>query len=327
MPNTSVIYLGRQLDNPIVVSSSSLTDTPDKVKRCEAAGAGAVVLKSLFEEQIEAEIARSAGVDAHTEADDYIRAAETTRALDDYLALIRDSVAQVDIPVYASLNAVTTSWWIEQASRLVDAGAAGLELNIAYLPTSREETDDAIARRYAGVVSAVAERVTVPIAVKIGPHFSSIPAMVDRMRWAGASAVVLFNRFYRVDIDVESLSLKPGVPHSSEADLSVPLRWIAILHGRAEVELVANSGVHDWSGVVKALLAGAQTVQVCSTLYKNGLDHIAQMRDGLAQWMERKSYEQVDQFRGFLSRSGHHDVAAVERLQYLQALTTRQATS
>lgn len=316
--------MGLSLPNPLVVSSSSLTQTPEKVQQCEAAGAGAVVLKSLFEEQIEAEIDADSGGTEHTEAMDYIRQMQTDAGMTAYTRLIRESRKLVSIPVIASINAVSRDWWEDHVAALEDAGADALELNISLMPHDYTNRDEQILQFYVKTVEAVRKRVSIPISVKIGPQFTSLPATVDALTWAGASAVVLFNRFYQFDIDVEKLSLTSGSPFSTSADLSVPLRWISMIHGRSKAELAASSGVHSGADAVKVLLAGAQVAQVCSALYRHGLEHLGVMRKELESWMDRKSFTAVNQFRGKLSQKKSDTPVAFERLQYIKALVGRE---
>lgn len=320
MADLGVVYMGLALSNPIVVSSSSLTNTPEKVKACADAGAGAVVLKSLFEEEIEAEIEASAGGTDHTEALDYIRSLQTGDGLKRYTRLIREAKQAASIPVIASINAASSDWWEEHVPALAAAGADAIELNISLMPYDYKASEDGILHFYTSTVEAVSKLVSVPIAVKIGHYFTSIPAIVDRLGWAGARSVVLFNRFFQLDIDIEKLSLTSGSPLSTQADLAFPLRWISMLYGKTEVELAASSGVHSGTDIVKVLLAGAQVAQVCSALYRNRLDAIAPMLDDLRGWMERHSYFTIDQFRGRMSQKHSDAPERFERLQYIKAL-------
>lgn len=320
MADLGVVYMGLPLTNPIVVSSSSLTNTPDKVRACAEAGAGAVVLKSLFEEEIEAEIdASSAGTD-HTEALDYIRSLQTGDGLKRYTQLIRDAKAAVSIPVIASINAASRDWWEEHVPKLEAAGADAVELNISLMPYDYKDSEQAILDFYIRTVEAVRAKVSLPLSVKIGHYFTSIPSIVDRLGWAGANSVVLFNRFFQLDIDIDKLSLKSGSPLSTQADLAFPLRWISTLYGKTETELAASSGVHRGSDVVKVLLAGAQVAQVCSALYRNGVEAIRPMLEELEAWMERHSYFSIEQFRGRMSQKKSDAPERFERLQYIKAL-------
>lgn len=320
MADTRVDYMGISLENPFIVSSSSLTDSAQKVRSCAEAGAGAVVLKSLFEEEIQAEIDASAEGTEHTEAVDYIREMQTGAGLKRYTTLIRDAKAAVSIPVIASVNAVTRNWWEEHTPRLEEAGADAIELNISLMPYDYKDSEAAILDFYIKTVETVCKKVSVPVAVKIGHYFTSIPAVVDALKWAGARAVVLFNRFYQLDIDVENLRLKSGSPMSTQADLSYPLRWLTMLYGKTEAELAASSGIHQGTDAVKTILAGAQAVQVCSTLYKNGYSHLGVMQNDLTTWMDKQNFASISSFRGRLSQKRSDKPETFERLQYIQAL-------
>ncbi len=320
MTDTRVKYMGLELKNPFVVSSSSLTDSPDKVKKCEANGAGAVVLKSLFEEEIQAEIDADMAGTEHTEAIDYIREIQTGAGLKRYTTLIRDAKAATSIPVIASVNAVTRNWWEKHVPALAEAGADAIELNIALMPYDYKDSEAAILDFYIKTVETVAKTVDIPISVKIGYHFTSIPAVVDALIWAGARAVVLFNRFYQLDIDIDKLKLKSGSPMSTPNDLALPLRWITMLYGKTQAELAASSGIHQGKDAVKALLAGAQVTQVCSTLYKNGYDHLTRLNSELSEWMSKQNFESIDSFRGRLSQKRSDKPESFERLQYIKAL-------
>ncbi len=320
MSDMRVRYMGLELANPFVVSSSSLTDSIEKIEACQAAGAGAVVLKSLFEEEIQAEIDADGGGAEHTEAADYIREIQTDAGLKRYTDLIRGAKQAVSIPVIASINAVSHNWWEAHVASLEAAGADALELNISLMPYDYRDDEAAISEFYVKTVEAVRRLVSIPISVKIGYYFSSIPAIVDRLRWAGANAVVLFNRFYPLDIDIDALSLRSASPFSTQADLTFPLRWITMIYGKTQAELVASGGVHQGADAVKALLAGAQAVQVCSALYQNGLEHLGQLRSSLEQWMDSHSYASIDQFRGKMSQKRSDRPETFERLQYIKAL-------
>lgn len=324
MVDTRVSYMGLELRNPIVVSSSSLTNTPQRVMEAAQAGAGAVVLKSLFEEEILAEIRASSDDMDHTEAYDYIQQFQTDQGISRYTTLIRESVAAAPIPVIASVNAVSGSWWAEHIPAIERAGAHGLELNIALMPDDYRDTDDRTVAFYVEAVQAVRAVTKLPIAVKIGYHFTSIPALVDKLTWAGAAAVVLFNRFYQLDIDVESLELRSASPFSSQSDLALPLRWLSLLSGAATVELAASSGIHDGDDVIKAILAGANVAQVCSTLYRNGVGRVAEMVSRLEGWMNDHHFDSVAAFRGKLSRARSANPSQYERLQYIKALVGRE---
>jgi dihydroorotate dehydrogenase (fumarate) len=306
-------YMRLKLGNPLVVASSSLTDTVEKLTRCEEAGAGAVVLKSLFEEQIDVEVdslvEEGSGYD-HTEAADYLRQVGAHQTEAGYLDLVTQAKKKLSIPVIASLNCVSAGGWTEYAARLAGAGADGLELNIALLPTDFSHG--------AAEIEKVCVCATIPLAVKLGPYFTSLPAFALSLRNAGAAALVMFNRFYQFDLDIERLAPSPGYHLSTAHEIHVPLRWIAILSGQVGCDLAASTGVHDGAGAIRQLLAGAKAVQLCSALFKKGLAGIGTMIAEMTSWMDRHGFEKIEDFRGRLSRENQADPAVYERLQYLR---------
>ncbi len=321
MPNLSTSYLGLELRNPIVVSSSSLTKNLENVQACAEAGAGAVQLKSLFEEEIEATIMDlERNPSGHTEAMDYIRSVQTSFNLDSYKKLIRDAKKSTSVPIIASINAVSSEWWVNQVKSLEEAGADALELNISLLPHDYHDSEEKIIKFYLDTVEAVRKEVKLPIAVKIGHYFTSIPALAEKLRWKGADGLVLFNRFYQLDIDTEAQALSAGSPISSPSDLAIPLRWVSLLYGKTDLQLAASGGIHDGNAAVKVVLAGAQVAQVCSALYKNKIGYLKTMVADFEAWMEKHNYSSVEQFRGKLSQSHSDRPQNYERLQYIRTL-------
>ena len=347
MSNLSTKYMGLELKNPLVVSSCGLTKTVQGVQQAAEAGAGAIVLKSLFEEQINAEteeLARQSQHSGHTETYDYLYGFGRTFGPREYLQLVSDAKAAVSVPIIASVNCVTAERWTEYAGKLAAAGADGLELNIGFLPNDSAISGVDVEERYLNILSAVRAQVSLPVALKIGPYFSSLAHLAkqlgnDRMTgppftvgwcgpgendkkvtWQGADALVLFNRFYRFDIDVDKLQLSGGNPYSTSEELHVSLRWISLLAGRVACDLAATTGVHDGSDMIKQLLAGATVVQVCSTLYRNGLSQIGLILDHLQEWMQVHGFESAADFRGQLSQVRSEDPGDYERMQYIKAL-------
>lgn len=322
MPNLSTRYLGLELRNPIVVSSCGLTKSLKNVQACAEAGAGAVQLKSLFEEEIEAaimDLERSSG--DHTEALDYIRSMQTSFGLDTYKKLIRDAKATTSVPIIASINAVSSEWWVEHVKGIEDAGADALELNISLMPHDYHDSEEKIIQFYLDTVAAVRKAVKLPIAVKIGHYFTSIPALAEKLRWKGADGLVLFNRFYQLDIDTDKVALSSGSPISSATDLALPLRWVSLLYGKTELQLAASGGVHSGNDAVKVILAGANIAQVCSALYKNKIPYIKTMVDEFEAWMSKHNFDSVEKFRGKLSQAHSDRPQNYERLQYIRTLT------
>jgi dihydroorotate dehydrogenase (fumarate) len=321
MADLSITYMGLELRNPLIVSSSSLTNTVDKIKRCEDSGAGAVVLKSLFEEQIEAQteaIEDESWPYPHPEAFDYVRQMGMRLGQEEYLQLIANAKKAVSIPVIASLNCITPKWWNNYALEIAKAGADAIELNIAILPTDPEHTAEEIEKAYVRIVQGVARKVELPVAAKIGPYFTSLPQITRAVRDAGVSALVLFNRFYQMDIDIKKLQLKPGYHLSSPDEIYLPLRWISILSTQVGCELAASTGIHDGEGIIKQLLAGAQAVQVCSNLYQKGMERIEVMLGELGDWMDKQGYKTIEEFRGKMCMELSEKPEYYERLQYIQ---------
>jgi dihydroorotate dehydrogenase (fumarate) len=323
MADLSTTCMGLSLKNPIVVASCGLTRTVEGVRRCADAGAGAVVLKSLFEEQIDAEIAgmeRAMGAPWHAEAVEYMERMGKQLGPRDYLDMLEHAKRKVTVPVIASLNCTRPRQWVDYATRLVGAGADALELNIALMPSEVRHTGSAIEDTYLEIVEAVKARVAIPIAVKLGPYFTSLARFADTLAAHGVSALVLFNRFYRFDIDPDHLRLTSGQRLSTPDELSLPLRWIALLSGKIRCDLIASTGIHGGAGVVKQLLAGASAVQVCSTLYRNGLEQIGAMVGEIETWMKNHGFDSIGQFRGKLAQMRSEDPESYERLQYVKAL-------
>ncbi|TYO98214.1 dihydroorotate dehydrogenase (fumarate) [Geothermobacter ehrlichii] len=345
MVDLSTRYMGLSLKNPLVVASSSLTGTVDGVRRCAEAGAGAVVLKSLFEEQILAEtgkMADSADGMYGGEGLEYLQGYGIELGPRDYLQLVQDAKRAVEIPVIASLNCVSSQRWADYAEKLQSAGADAIELNVALMPTDAGQSSEEVENRYYRVLHEVKSKVDIPVAMKIGPYFSSFAHFAQhlcadrqeappftvgwcgpgetggRIVWRGADALVLFNRFYQFDIDIDRLELKAGNPYSDSSEIHTPLRWISFLYGRVDADLAATTGIHTGQDAVKQLLAGAQVVQLCSTLYQHGLERIGEIRQQLSDWMQQKGFDSLDRFRGRLSRSHSDQPESFERLQYIK---------
>jgi dihydroorotate dehydrogenase (fumarate) len=324
MADLSTTYMGLKLRNPLVVASSNLTMTVEGVRDCEEAGAGAVVLKSLFEEQIEDDV-RQARSEVpfpgdHTEADDYIRNTALQLSEDRYLRLVREAKRTVSVPVIASLNCIRPDWWTSYAVRLADAGADGIELNIAIMPTFLLQTAREIEDTYIRIVQSVRDKVDLPIAVKIGPFFSSLPHTARALGKAGADALVLFNRYSLFDIDIDNMELTQKYNFSSPDDIHLPLRWIAVLADQSGCHLASASGVHDGTGVIKQLLAGARAVQVCSILLQKGLTSIGSMIAELEIWMTDHGFESIEDFRGKMSLELGGKPDFYQRQQYIKVL-------
>ncbi len=323
----SVKYMGIDLQNPLVVSSSGLTNSIENIKKCEANGAGAVVLKSLFEEQVESDIQKLEGEGAaypHPEAVDYMRQMKTWHSQGEYLKLIQGAKRACSIPVIASLNAVSPKWWVSCLKQIENAGADGLELNISLLPTDMRKNPAEYEHTYVEVLKSVKSETSLPLSVKIGNHFTSIPNMAFRLANAGAQALVLFNRFYRLDMNIEKMSLKRAIPFSTPVEMARSLRWISLLYGQLDIDMAASTGVHTGASAVKMLLAGAAAVQVCSTLYQNGIEHLQKIRKEMEAWMARHRFQKIDDFKGKLCQEQSENPEQYERLQYVKALLGKE---
>lgn len=317
-------YLGLDLRTPIVVAASGLTRSADAVKECAAADAGAVVLKSIFEEQIEADLA--SGEDAHLpgrqlpDAYEFIKSQGREHAVERYLETIAKARAVVDIPVIASIHCVSSGAWTHFARQAQDAGASAIELNLFIPPMDSQRTGAEIERTYLDIAREVRHAVTIPVALKIGPYFSGLANFAVRLSQE-VDGLVLFNRFFRMDFDIDRMTLVPASMLSDPTELELPLRWISILSGRVECDIAASTGIHDGRGVVKALLAGANAVQVCSALYENGLWYIAKILSDVRAWMDAQGFSSIAEFQGRMRQAGSADPAAFERVQFMKIHT------
>ncbi len=319
MIDLSTTFAGISMKSPIIVSSSGLTGTVDRIKKVAAAGAGAVVMKSLFEEQINYEIGNMSTGSGYPEAEDYIRTYARENSLEQYLSLIRSAKEAVDIPVMASINCVSASEWIDFAGRIEEAGADALELNIYFLPIDKDKDPREYEKGYLHLVSEVKKRTSLPVTVKLGNGFSNITWMVNQIYMRGAAAVVLFNRFYAPDINTDEMSFGSAEVLSTPAELRTTLRWIGIVSSQVDqMDLAASTGVHSGMAVVKQILAGATAVQVCSVLYRNGLDYIKDMIQEMKKWMEKNQYESPGDFRGRMNYGSLDDPSVYERAQFMK---------
>jgi dihydroorotate dehydrogenase (fumarate) len=328
MTELSTKYLGLDLRSPLVASPGPLTGSLESLLRLEGAGAAAVVLPSLFEEQITHE-----SLDLHSlleaTAETFPEAVSYFPELDDYnagpwvtLEYIEAAKATIDIPVIASLNGSSDGGWVRYARSMQEAGADAIELNIYFLATDPDTSSADVEARYLDLIMTVREAVTIPIAVKVGPYFSAMANMARRLVDAGADGLVLFNRFYQPDFDVEALEVVPRLVLSSSEELRLPLRWIAILHGRIRASLAATTGVHTGQDVAKLLLAGADVTMMTSALLRHGPAHVAMVERELLAWMAEQEFRALAEFRGSMSQLAVPNPEAFERANYMQMLTT-----
>ncbi len=328
MPDLTTTYLGLQLKNPLVASASPLSKKVDTVRRLEDAGAAALVMYSLFEEQIthesfELDHYLERGTHTYAEALSYFPDLDYHNlGTEPYLEHLHKIKQAVNIPIIGSLNGISTGGWVEYAHRIEQAGADALELNIYYLPTDPDLSGAELEEDFVQLVRDVRAKVKLPIAVKLSPYFTALPNLAKRIVEAGANALVLFNRFYQPDFDLEELEVVPNLILSTSQELRLPLRWIAILYGRIEVDFALTTGVHSAQDVLKAMMAGANVAMMTSTLLENGVGRIMHILTDLQEWMEEHEYVSIEQMRGSMSQRAVAEPAAFERANYIKALNT-----
>ncbi|HEY9054522.1 MAG TPA: dihydroorotate dehydrogenase-like protein [Rectinemataceae bacterium] len=325
MIDISTTYMGLKLSNPFVVGASGLTGSPDGVRKAAEAGAGAVVLKSLFEEQILAELGaeqRGLDLDSYPEAEAFLSRTAWEEGTEKYLDLIRDAkTAAGDMPVFASINCVGSGIWGSFASRIEKAGADGLELNIAFLPDTAAAGSKELETRVLSTVKEARKATKLPIQVKLGQNYTSLPHLGKAISKEGANALVLFNRFYRLDIDIQGMRLTRAQPQSSPDEYHESLRWTALLYQRVGLELTGATGIHSAQTAMKFMLAGASAVQVCSAIYKGGWQVLGSMVEDFGSLMDSLGFSSLDALRGRLSAQASGKPADYMRLQYIKALT------
>ncbi|MFT3740116.1 MAG: dihydroorotate dehydrogenase-like protein [Breznakibacter sp.] len=323
MANLSTSYMGLPLKSPIIASSSGLTASVKEIRELEKFGAGAVVLKSLFEEEIVVELEKQRGrmfssSYLYPETIEFYEYDDTEDSLSSYLRLIAECKQRVRIPVIASINCVTSYNWPEFARTLQDAGADALELNLFVLPSNLEATAFENEKLVIDVVRRVKSQVSIPVSVKISHYFSSLGTTVKNISQTGVDAIVMFNRFYSPDIDLDVLDVVSGNVFSKPDDYYLSLQWIGLMSGRVDCQLAASTGVHNAGTALKMLLAGAQTVQVASCLYKNGTPYLSAILNGMSQWMDEKGFGNIDSLRGILAQNQVINPAGYERLQFMK---------
>ncbi|HLP16461.1 MAG TPA: dihydroorotate dehydrogenase-like protein [Bacteroidota bacterium] len=326
--NLSTSYLGLALKNPIVPSASPMSRTIGSIRAMEDYGASAIVLYSLFEEQIRHETNEldhflSHGTESFAEALSYFpQQTDYYHGPEEYLEHIASAKRAVEIPIIASINGSTSGGWTDYAKKMQQAGADALELNIYHIPTDPDVAGGDVEEQYIEVVRAVRSSVTIPIAVKLSPFFSSMASMAKQLDDAGANGLVLFNRFYQPDINLESLQVEPGVVLSTSEALRLPLRWVAILHNQIKADIAATTGIHTAEDVLKMMMAGANVTMVCSALLRHGPRRIREIITGITQWMVDHEYASLEQMRGSMSHKAVADPSAFERANYMKALNS-----
>ena len=325
-------YMGLKLKHPLVTSASPFTHSLDGFRRLEDAGVAAIVMHSLFEEQIvgeekELDFLTTQGTESFAEALSYFpRPDHFVLGPEEYLGIISEAKKAVKVPVIASLNGVTTGGWVEYARKIQQAGADALELNVYYLATDPFQPGEVVERNYVEVLKTVRSQVRIPVAVKLSPYFSNLANMARRLDEAGADGLVLFNRFYQPDLDLENLAVWPNVELSTSAEMRLPLRWIGILYGRVKCSLAATTGIHTPEDVVKVVMAGADAAMLCSALYRHGTSHAATLLKGVERWMEEHGYSSITEMKGTLSQRSVAEPAAYERANYMKTIQSFRPT-
>jgi dihydroorotate dehydrogenase (fumarate) len=324
----STTYMGLKLKNPLVAGSSPLSQSVDKLKALEDEGMAAIVVHSIFEEQLRHEAKELAyhaehGTESFAEALSYFPEYEDYRVgPEDYLKNISQAKEALDIPVIGSLNGVTVGGWTDYAKQIEQAGADALELNVYYLPTGVDTTGQEVEKKYLDILSEVKKSISLPVAMKVGPFFSSIPNMGKKLDEAGADALVLFNRFYQPDFDLDELEVVPNLVLSNSDELRLPLRWIAILYGQIKANMALTTGAHTSLDVLKSTMAGADVTMMTSALLKEGPGVVSEVLRGMQAWMEEHEYDSVAQMKGSLSQKSAADPEAFERANYMKTLNS-----
>lgn len=323
MANLETSWMGIKLKSPIIAASSGLTNSVENIVELERNGVGAVVLKSLFEEQIANAVDHTVSQDTYSnyypEAEDYIRNYTKSNDVSLYLDLIRTGKQAVKIPIIASINCVSDSDdWVSFAKKIEDAGADGLELNIFILPSDPTKTGDENEKVYFDIAEKVTKVVSIPVALKVSYYFSGLARFITRLSWTNIKGIVLFNRFYSPDIDIDNLEVRSSFVFSNPSSLAVSLRWVAMLSPSVKCDIAASTGIHSGEAVIKQLLAGAQVVQIASVLYKKGFQEIGVMTKELSEWMDKKQFTDLTDFRGKLNVSQYENPAAYERVQFMK---------
>lgn len=322
----STTYMGLKLKNPIVSAASPLSQKIDTIKAMAEAGSSAIVLHSLFEEQITHESGEldhylSYGTESYAEATSYFpEPDEFVLGTSEYLDHISKAKKAVDIPIIASLNGVSKGGWIKYARNIEEAGADALELNVYYIPTNPGLTSAELENMYIEILNSVKSNVKIPVAIKLSPFFSTMANMAKRLDEAGADALVLFNRFYQPDFDLEKLEVVPNLVLSTSWELRLPLRWIAILYGNIKANMAASRGVHTFEDVLKVVMAGGDIAMMASELLMNGVSRIREILEQITEWMEEKEYESITQMKGSMSQKSCAEPAAFERANYMKTL-------
>ncbi|MDD4218727.1 MAG: dihydroorotate dehydrogenase-like protein [Sphaerochaetaceae bacterium] len=324
MERLTTTYLGLELKNPIIVGSSPLTASLDNLKKCEDAGAGAVVVKSIFEEQIDHDaklmISESEGYVVHADGQDFLEDASRNYYIDAYLSLVEKATDALDIPVIASVNCRTQGTWLDYVSRFAEVGADALELNYFVLPSDFKRTAEEMETEFIALVETARRRFPLPLSIKMGSQFTALANIVGQLDKIGVDGLVLFNRFYQPNIDIEKIATKASIVLSSPHEYTLPLQWTALLSAYLNCDICASTGIHSGETLIKMLLSGAKAVQVCSAIMKNGHPVITEMLNTLTTWMDRHHAQTFVDFRGKLAHKRTKDPSQWERAQYMKSL-------
>jgi dihydroorotate dehydrogenase (fumarate) len=323
MKDLSTTYLGIPVKNPIIIGSSGLSSTPESIEKLALHGAAAVVLKSVFEEEIIAEaeqtVRRQLGSDENNlEFFDYYDYQVKNDVLDAYVELIKKAKAKVNIPVIGSINCATAGEWVSYAKRIESAGADGIELNIFKLPFDIKGDGQQIEKLYFDICRTVKAHINIPVGIKLAPYFTNLGSVIHRLSNTGIEGLILFNRFMSMDMDIEKDAIVSGPIYSNTGDYQMPLRWMSVLSGKVGCDLVASTGVHDAHTVIKMLMAGAASVEVVSAVYLNGPDYISTLLEGVQQWMERRGFKSISAFKGRLAQKDNEHPEVFERVQFMK---------
>ncbi len=318
MTGLETTFAGLTLKNPLVAASSGLTNSISKIRELEKAGVSAIVLKSLFEEQIENHSEKLLQITDYPEAADYVNAYISMNHVEKYLNLIREAKKACSIPIVASINCYKLSNWIDFAKSIEEAGADALELNV-FLINAGEYEDNKLENTYLSIVRELKKIISIPIVVKMANNIGNLPGLVGKLKALGMNGVVLFNRFYQLDIDINKMEITSGTVFSHPSDFHNTLRWTAITSGRVpDIDIACSTGAHTWEDIIKGILAGASTIQLCSALYEQGLDTVGNMLTCVEEWMSQNNYESLDDFRGKLNYSNISDPSLYERVQFMK---------
>jgi dihydroorotate dehydrogenase (fumarate) len=319
MANLSTSYAGLKLRNPFIIGSSGITSSLDKIRKLDALGAGAIVLKSLFEEQISHETGKNMECSDYPEALDYVKTYTRDNSVSEYLNLVRDAKRAVHIPVIASINCISTSEWMDFATLIQEAGADALELNVFFVPLNKDKSAKDYEKIYFDLLEGIRQKISIPVIIKLGSHFTNLTNLVSQLYFRKADGVVLFNRFFEPDINITDLKITSSEVFSFPADIRDSLRWVGIISSVVPlIDIAASTGVHSGDAAVKQILAGAKAVQLCSVLYKNGIEFLPKIIDRFESWMIEHNFKSVEEFRGIMNYSNVGDPEMFERAQFMK---------